>query len=241
MHSCKKVRFKTITNMKIRKNKTPLLLAGATAAILMAQSTASAFTVQIIADNDFALFAGTDTDVSRLIYQNNSYWGDQLTDASSFNFDLLSGETTYYLLAMGGGGDENISGTINNVNIVEIFLHEPDAVSQSSDISSFLSGYNSNDVTLGSYSASASDVNLALASGLLIWTSPSINDSQSVIHANPEAYLDSTGTNVGFTFSTDSAVLYRFSVEKVPEPSSAILMSLGLLPASIFMRRRRNS
>src|SRR4051794_33930856 len=87
------------------------------------------YTIKIVADNDFALFAGTDTAVTRLIYQNDEAWPTQIAVASSLNFSLLPAETTFYLLGMGGGGEENISGTLNNVDITSI------SVLMSSDLS----------------------------------------------------------------------------------------------------------
>ena len=36
------------------------------------------------------------------------------------SFDLQNGETTFYVLGMGGGGQENISGTVNDVDITTI-------------------------------------------------------------------------------------------------------------------------
>lgn len=63
------------------------------------------FSIQIIADNDFAVFGGTSNSVNDLIYQNDVSWPDQLNDLSTITFNLQDGDTTFYLLGMGGGGD----------------------------------------------------------------------------------------------------------------------------------------
>ncbi len=109
--------------------------------------------MQIIADNDFALFGGTASSVNDLIYQNDVSWPAQLDNLSTISFDLQPGDTTFYLLGMGGGGEENISGTVNGVDITTI------NVSMSSDIGPYLAGYEPRrPVADGSYSADLYDV-----------------------------------------------------------------------------------
>lgn len=67
-----------------------------------------------MADNDFAVYASTSTTISRERYQNNVVWNDQLAAAASFSFELEPGENTYYVLAMGGGVENNIGGRIKD-------------------------------------------------------------------------------------------------------------------------------
>ena len=76
--------------------------------------------VAIISDNDFALFAGDSANATRIIHQNNDVFWDQVAGAASVRITLNDGETQLYLLAMGGGGAEDIGGTLNGVDVTSI-------------------------------------------------------------------------------------------------------------------------
>jgi len=191
------------------------------------------FSMQIIADNDFAVLAGTDSGITSLLYQNDSYWGDQLGNLSTLTFSLQPGETTFYLLGMGGGGvEENISGTINDIDITTI------PVSMSSDIGTYLTNYESeNDggaVGDGSFNVNLSDVQDAFSS--LTWGDPTYDNSQTVITSSP--------TGQGYTFPSNTAHLFKISssdvnVTPTPEPSTAALLGLGGLLMLGILRRRK--
>jgi hypothetical protein len=180
---------------------TALLLSG------VALAQADSVSMQIIADNDFALFSGTDTKITRLIYQNGVSWPDQLNELLTFSFGLQPGETTLYLLGMGGGGsEENISGTVNGVDITSI------PVSMSSDIAPNLTGYldNIDTVADATYNASVPDVKQAFPS--LTWGAPAYTNSQGVVEQSP--------TGQGYYFATDTAHLFAFSAASVNVPTS---------------------
>ena len=185
------------------------------------------FSMQIVADNDFALFGGTASGVNDLIYQNDVSWPDQLDNLSTITFDLQPGDTTFYLLGMGGGGEENISGTVNGVDLTTI------DVSMSSDISPFLTGYDLDAVAAGTYDASLSDVQTAFPG--LTWGSPTFNNTDGVITQSP--------TGQGFHFDDGTAHLFEFDatevgVTPVPEPSSGLLLAgAGLVIAASRFRR----
>ena len=203
-----------------------MLFAGATVGY------GQSFSMQIVADNDFAVFAGTSNGVTELLYQNNFSWPDQIANLSSLNFTLQSGETTFYLLAMGGGGEENVSGTVNDVDITTI-----SNVLMSSDISPSLTGYDLGAVAAGTYDASLADVQAVFSS--LTWGAPSISSSDTVIQlASPNG--------VGFHFNDSTAHLFSFGatdvgVTPIPEPSTAYLLfaSVGVVIAA--SRRRQHS
>ena len=76
--------------------------------------------IRIVADNDFALLAGDDDNVTRMILQNDYVWMDQAANATTYQINLNGGETYLYLLAMGGGGGEDIGGLLNQVDITSI-------------------------------------------------------------------------------------------------------------------------
>jgi hypothetical protein len=201
------------------------------AAVLALSSAgyASAFTISMVADNDFAIFGGTSTSINNLLYQNNVDWYTQVPQLSTLSFNLASTDTTFYVLAMGGGGpEENISGKVNGVNITTI------PVSESSNVASFLSGYNLSAVAGGTYNANLVDVQTAFAQAT--WSAPTLNTNQTVIAA--------AGFGSGYSFASGTAHLYRFDAfsvgveTKVPESSGVVLFGLGLL-GLVAARRRK--
>ena len=191
--------------------------------------------MQLVADNDFAVFGGTATGVSDLLYQNNDAWPQQITSLSSLNFLLPAGDSMFYILGIGGGGQENISGTVNDIDITSIL------VSMSSDLGPYLSDYE-NQVTLdgggtpgaGTYNASLADVQTAF--GNLTWGSPTKNTTDAVIQqASPNG--------VGYDFPSDTAHLFGFSASEVgvqpaPEPSTLALVGLGGTGWMLYRRRK---
>lgn len=193
-------------------------------------------TIKIVADNDFAIYAGDATSISRSIYQNGTVWNSQLSAAASTTFDLLPGETMFYLLAMGGGGAENISGKINDVNIVDVFLTDSNAVSRSSQIQSSLSSYDLGTVSNGTYTPTLASAQVALAAAT--FGSPIIASGQTVIDGNPEAETVGGGKR-GFDFGSNSAVFFRFTTESVnvPEPTCVTLV-IGVSLLGLVRRRR---
>lgn len=211
-----------------------LLLAGATAA-------RASFTVQIVADNDFAVFSGSPDAITRTIYHNGVIWNSQLAAASSFTFDLEPGESVFYLLGMGGSGEENISGKINGVNIVKIFQDDPNSIVRSNTVETLLAGYDLGAVSNGTYTPALSDVQAALTSAS--WSAPSIVSGPTVVNSNPEAYIN--GQPFGFSVPSSQAVLFRFDaasvgVPTVPEPGTAAMFGFAAVTAGLQRRRRRD-
>ena len=211
---------------KIKKGACTLFL------VTLLSPWSQAASLQIVCDNDFAVFAGTVSSISRLIYQNGANWDSQIASAASFNLSLANDEDTIYLLAMGGGGgQENISGKINDVNLTSLT-----SIMQSNEVHPFLSGYDLNDVANGIYNAILVDVQNALTS--LSWSTPTplFNPSGEVA-----AVIEAAGFGSGFTFGDSTAVLYRFeaSLVGIPEPSTLSLLAVGL--GVLFRRSRKRN
>jgi hypothetical protein len=193
------------------------------------------FSMQIVADNDFAVFAGTSSGVTEILYQNDYSWPDQIDNLSTLSFDLQNGETTFYVLGMGGGGEENISGTVNGVDITTI-----GDVAMSSDLGPYLTDFETQSdggtVADGTFDASLTDVQAAFSS--LTWSAPSPNSSDAVIQlASPNG--------VGFDFPSQTADLFSFStadvgVTSTPEPSASGLLLVGAGMALVALRFRQS-
>ena len=224
-------------------------LAFASPFILLAVTSlcdAATYQIKLVTDNDFAVYAGNSTSITRELYQNDAEWTGQISAASSFTFSLLAGETDFYILAMGGGGpEENLSGTVNGVNIVKVFIDTPALVDVSVPVQALLRSNNSNPpdynlttVATGAYTPTLMSAQTAIAS--TSWIVPTVNTSQTVITQNPEAEVSfAAGDRKGFSFESQKAVFYRFKSEglNIPEPSSVTLLGLGMV--GLLWRKRR--
>lgn len=196
------------------------------AVLLCVGASAHAAVIQIVTDNDFALLTGTTTSITRLVYQSDFEWPAQITNAASFDLSLEAGENTIYILAMGGGGEENVSGRINEVDISTL-----SNIMMSTPVQGYLSDYNLNDVAAGTYSASLSDLQTAIADPGLTWFTPTPGSGGVIL---------ASGFELGYPFADGSAVLLRFGASEVgvPEPSSLSLLAIGL---GVVLRRRRRT
>ncbi len=191
----------------------------------LSAGSAKALNIQIVVDNDFALFSGTNTGVNTLLYQNNVVWNSQgLLEAIA---DAPSTDNVYYLLAMGGGSPEEAFGTIGNINITTAT-----GVKVSNNLEGSLSGYSLGAVTDGSYTPSLVDVQAAFPT--LTFSAPPAPGCATVCNnfpglSNGQSFLIDGGTAVLF------AIPYGGSPAAVPGP----LPIFGVLSAFQVSRRIR--
>jgi len=173
------------------------------------------FNLQIVADNDFSIFAGNNSSISRYIYQNNSSADAQVASAQSLTFDLQDNEDSFYVLAMNAGGPGDISGKIGTTNIADLVGNNK--IKKSQDVSAFLNSYlassgYSGPIEGGNYNVTLADAqNARNQIGESSWTTPSISSTNTWIINNPHAYSAKQGNNVGFDLPSYNAVFFRFS------------------------------
>jgi len=188
-----------------------------------ANASIMTFEMSIVADNDFAVFSGDSAGINNLLYQNNVGWGAQIGNLSSLSFSLAAGDNKFYVLGMGGGGtQENISGLVNGVNMTSL------SVLMSSNLTSYLSGYDALAVEAGTYNASLVDVQNAFSQ--VSWSDASLNLNTT------QTVIQQAGFGSGFKFSTVNAHLFSFDavdvdveVSAVPEPSTLAIFALGMI------------
>ena len=181
--------------------------------------------IRIVADNDFALLAGDENNVTRMILQNDVVWMQQAANATTYAINLNGGETYLYLLAMGGGGGEDIGGLLNDVDITTIasgvngiqravgrtggtlqdgFLLIDTFLSDWSSVG--FSGNTATNVEYGKYAAPIGGIQTALTGAT--WGNPAARQNGGV---------GGSVTGYGFSVPSSRAVMFRFKSTSLGE------------------------
>lgn len=174
-------------------------------------------TIQLVADNDFALFGGDANNVTRIILQNNDVWMDQIAASTTYHISLGANESYLYLLAMGGGGGEDIGGNLNGVDITQI----PSGVN---GIQRAVSGPNgsssdgyllvSDALTTWNYAQGASNAENVAYGKYAAPLSEVQNGLSGATWGNPPSYISGgVGSSVNghaFNVPSSKAVMFRF-------------------------------
>jgi hypothetical protein len=207
-------------------------------------------TLGLIADNDFAAWMGDDRNVTRLFWQNNVSWYDQVAAMSNEDVVPQLGETYIYVLAMGGdgyngnagqGGDdgqEDWAGAINAKSLltypgaqVAIGRSTTDARDRLLDgyllINRYMADFESSagQIAGGTFSPTLAEVRAGLENA--IW-SPATESNHPAI-ANPRTNCtvsceNASGPgfiNKGWDFPNGSAVVFRYPLSAAQLPVSA--------------------
>ena len=192
------------------------LVLGLLQALVPSAATASAPTppagpvfnqvqLKVLADNDFAVFMGNDTEITREFYQNNVEWGSQVQSIQTLDVYPLAGETYIYIVPMGGnapyqqdsggtegGGEEDWNGVLNGIALLDYPGAEVAVGRRVFDardvleydyllIHKYLTGFQNSQSAIsgGTFSATLTDMNTA--SQNLIWAPALRNNHPSRI------------------------------------------------------------
>jgi hypothetical protein len=168
-------------------------------------------TLRAVADNDFAVMAGTATTVTRVLFQNSYQWGNQIALGSGIDLQLSGEETHVYLVVMDGGGGSDFGGTLNGVDLTAFTGAERAVVETSyKDIRSSLTGYSNVLVENGTYSVLFEDVKKALEGSQ--WAGAVATGAGSGWMDYRTSGVGSRLTGRAWQYPVNSAVVFRYPV-----------------------------
>ena len=206
-------------------------------------------TLALITDNDFAAYMGDDRNATRLFWENDVSWPDQIASMSTQDVVPQIGETYIYVVAMGGdgytgqaggpgtGGQEDWAGTINGKSLLN-YPGAQVAVGRSNvdarDIK--LDGYllmneyflnwssTAGDRAGGTYSTDSASVRSALTN--VIWAPATLDNHPDIANPRSDCTVScSVGSNgfinKGWDFPDGSAVVFRYPLSVAELPVSA--------------------
>ncbi len=199
----------------------------AQAAVPQAPSFAKA-TLKVIVDNDYAAFFGNDSNVTRLFYQNDYVWMDQISNATTLDIYPQSGETYLYLAVMGGGGSETFGGNLNGIDVTSIAGAQ--VASNRSPIGtgvvngiyvtlqSYVSGYNLTDTANGPQNVTLAQLQTALTGA--IWSSATGGNTTGGVCCGSAA-TNAGLSGKGWLFPDSTMVVFRYPVTALSLPLRA--------------------
>ncbi len=207
-------------------------------------------TLGLITDNDFAAWMGDDKNVTRLFWQNNVSWYDQVAAMSNQDVVPQIGETYIYVLAMGGdnytgqaggpgtGGQEDWAGAINGKSLltypgaqVATGRTTTDARDIKLDGYLLLNNYLANwstsagSIAWGTYSPTLAEVRAGLENA--IWTPATESNHPGIANPRTDCTVSCNSARgagfdgKGWDFPDGSAVVFRFPLSAAQLPVSA--------------------
>jgi uncharacterized repeat protein (TIGR02543 family) len=179
---------------------TPIQASATSAPLPPAGPVFNQVQLKAVADNDFAIFMGNDLEITRLFYQNDVSWPDQVSNIQTIDVYPESGETYVYVLPMGGNGnyreddlsvtwdvdgEEDWNGVLNGIPLLDYPGAEVAISRRVTDpkdlfhsgmlmMQNHITGFETGDIAGGTFSALLSD--LQPASQDLIWA-PALRDN----------------------------------------------------------------
>lgn len=220
----------------------------ATAEELPAAPVFNQVQLKVLVDNDFAVFMGNDQQITRLFYQNDVGWQQQIQNIQELDVFPNAGETFIYLLPLGGNpyeepeetsnGEENFSGILNNIVLLDYPGAEVAVGRSSADARDiFHSGYlllnnyltdfsiSTSDVRDGLYSVNVNDLSDATTG--LLWGPAERANHPSIAAPDMDCTVACDGTQFtpdiadgAWDFPDGSAVLFRYPLSNANLPVS---------------------
>jgi len=207
-------------------------------------------TLGLIADNDFAAWMGDDKNVTRLFWQNDVSWYDQVAAMSNQDVVPQIGETYIYVLAMGGDGysgnagqggndgQEDWAGAINGKSLltypgaqVAIGRTTTDSRDRLLDGYLLINRYMANfeasagEIAGGTFSPTLAEVRAGLENA--IWSPatetnhPAIADPRTNCTVSCNSARGTGFNGKGWDFPNGSAVVFRYPLSAAQLPVSA--------------------
>ena len=206
--------------------------------------------LEIVVDNDYAAFYGDENNVNQLLYQNNFSWPDQISNATSIDLVGSDTQTYVYIVAMGGGGTEDIGGKLNGSNITTITgAQYASSGGGYLQIQSNISGYNSGAAAGGTQNVTLSDLQSAITGAT--WSSAVGVAAGSGMPPNYKTSgVCCSGGTRGWDFPSNSAVVFRYPISSLSLPvrgdyESAVVTwtapSGGVTPTSYSVEYKKTS
>ena len=207
--------------------------------------------VKVIADNDYAVYMGSDLEITRILHQSNVDWPSQVANIGTLDVFPLAGETYMYVLAMGGngnylapgagaGGEEDWTGTINGRSVFEfpgaqVAINRSVADPTKTDIlhsgylllNNYLPNYaaSSGSVEGGTYSVDLPTANSSIKD--VVWGPATLTEALNgtlpyKTSCSVSCRVIDTGVTVrGWDFPDRSAVIFRYPLSNAQLPVTA--------------------
>jgi hypothetical protein len=215
------------------------VVAGTLIYASLSAGSARALQIRLIVDNDWALLAGTSTSINRIIIQNNVTISDQnFTQTVS---DALPGETTWWLLAMNGGREDDAFGSIGTITN---FATASGLQGSNNIVQDYLFDYGNDSyltVSRGLYNVNLADVQAALPN--LTFGSPGspppINGMPSTGCSTVCGLFPSVSGGSSLLWQGRTAVLFNIPIPKADLAVPGPFPALGAAAAFGFSRKLR--
>lgn len=195
----------------------------------------AANSVKLIVDNDYAAFYGSDSNVTRILNQNNVDWSTQIANASSITISPNAGETYLYVAVMGGGGTEDFGGLLAGQDI--IFISGAQVASGRSPLGSailsspylklqsYVSGYSSSAAAAGTQNVTVAQMQTALTGvswSSAVGTTAGAGNVPNYKTSGVCCGTAATGAGLsgkGWNFPSDSLVMFRYPLTSLGVPA----------------------
>jgi len=229
---------------------TPVFLGTSPAGAVPGAPGFNSVILALISDNDFAAWMGDDKNVTRLFWQNDVSWYDQVAAMEDQDVVPRAGETFIYVLAMGGdgytgeaggpgtGGQEDWAGTINEKSLLtypgaQVAIGKSTVDTRTITLDGYLLlngflpnfGASSGEISGGTYSPDLVSLQAGLTDA--IWSPATIANHPAIASPRNDCTVSCYSANgpgfinQGWDYPDGSAVVFRFPLSAASLPVSA--------------------